>query len=136
MVSDLSLSKQTIIYQMFQGLYQSSLTCLKCRRQSNTYDPYLCLSLPLPQICNRAIYIIIVYLDPNVTLKRIGILMKNTETFGDLRKCLSHLPSQYPTIPKLKVSTIVFLYQLFYTLEISVNVHMFQIFSFFMVFCT
>eukprot|EP00106_Octopus_bimaculoides_P013296 XP_014780738.1 PREDICTED: ubiquitin carboxyl-terminal hydrolase 15-like [Octopus bimaculoides] len=102
MVSELSLSKQTIIYQMFRGLYQSSLTCLKCRRQSNTYDPYLCLSLPLPQICNRAIYIIIVYLDPNVTLKRIGILMKNTETFGDLRKCLSQLPSQYPAIPKLK----------------------------------
>ncbi|CAI9735515.1 ubiquitin carboxyl-terminal hydrolase 31 [Octopus vulgaris] len=102
MVSELSLSKQTIIYQMFRGLYQSSLTCLKCRRQSNTYDPYLCLSLPLPQICNRAIYIIIVYLDPNVTLKRIGILMKNTETFGDLRKCLSQLPSHYPAIPKLK----------------------------------
>ncbi|GAB1605677.1 ubiquitin carboxyl-terminal hydrolase 43-like [Argonauta hians] len=100
--SEISLSNQTLIYQLFRGQYQSSLTCLRCRRQSNTYDPYLCLSLPLPEKSNRAIYVIIVYLDPNITLKRIGILMKNTETFGDLRNSLLTLPPQYPAVPKSK----------------------------------
>lgn len=27
---------------------RSSLTCPHCRKQSNTFDPFLCISLPIP----------------------------------------------------------------------------------------
>lgn len=86
-------SNPSFIYQLFRGLYRSSLTCLKCERQSNTYDPYLCLSLPLPQIPDRAIYIIIVYHESRAKVIKIGILLKNTDTIGDLRCCLANFTS-------------------------------------------
>lgn len=91
--TELDGSNPSFIYQLFRGLYRSSLTCLKCKRQSHTYDPYLCLSLPLPQIPDRAIYIIIVYHDFRAKVIKTGVLLKNTDTVGDLRCCLANFTS-------------------------------------------
>lgn len=38
----------SFIYNLFQALYRSSLTCPSCHHHSNTFDPFLSLSLPIP----------------------------------------------------------------------------------------
>ncbi|KAG9087409.1 CSN-associated deubiquitinating enzyme Ubp12 [Ceratobasidium sp. UAMH 11750] len=38
----------SIIADLFQGMYKSTLTCLSCGKLSVTFDPFMSLSLPLP----------------------------------------------------------------------------------------
>ncbi|KAG9080380.1 CSN-associated deubiquitinating enzyme Ubp12 [Ceratobasidium sp. 370] len=38
----------SIIADLFQGMYKSTLTCLSCGKLSITFDPFMSLSLPLP----------------------------------------------------------------------------------------
>lgn len=50
---DLSQSQQpsvqhSFVQEHFQAQYKSSLTCPHCLKQSNTFDPFLCISLPIP----------------------------------------------------------------------------------------
>ncbi|XP_036197488.1 ubiquitin carboxyl-terminal hydrolase 43 isoform X5 [Myotis myotis] len=39
---------QSFVQSHFQAQYRSSLTCPHCLKQSNTFDPFLCVSLPIP----------------------------------------------------------------------------------------
>ncbi|GCB71108.1 hypothetical protein scyTo_0001457 [Scyliorhinus torazame] len=39
---------QSFVQELFQAQYRSSLTCPHCLKQSNTFDPFLCVSLPIP----------------------------------------------------------------------------------------
>ncbi|CAE6475711.1 unnamed protein product [Rhizoctonia solani] len=43
-----TLRNDSIISDLFQGMYQSTLTCPDCGKISVTFDPFLSLSLPLP----------------------------------------------------------------------------------------
>lgn len=43
------VNNQSFILDIFQALLRSSLTCPKCEKQSITFDPYVSLSLPIPQ---------------------------------------------------------------------------------------
>lgn len=43
------MKNQSFILDVFQALLRSSLTCPRCGKQSVTFDPYLSLSLPIPQ---------------------------------------------------------------------------------------
>ncbi|KAG9349859.1 hypothetical protein JZ751_026212 [Albula glossodonta] len=38
----------SFVQELFQAQYRSSLTCPHCQKQSNTFDPFLCISLPIP----------------------------------------------------------------------------------------
>ena len=48
---------------LFQAQFRSSLTCPSCQRQSNTFDPFLCVSLPIPQKQLLPIYVTVLYID-------------------------------------------------------------------------
>ncbi|XP_060595230.1 ubiquitin carboxyl-terminal hydrolase 31-like isoform X2 [Ruditapes philippinarum] len=78
------------IYNKFQALYQSSLTCLDCKKQSNTYESYLCLSLPVPQKSTRPVYITVVYLDDSPKQLRIALEMNIMDSIRELRDKLAH----------------------------------------------
>uniref|UniRef100_A0A8C4QQ14 ubiquitinyl hydrolase 1 n=1 Tax=Eptatretus burgeri TaxID=7764 RepID=A0A8C4QQ14_EPTBU len=39
---------KSFVQELFQAQYRSSLTCPHCQKQSNTFDPFLCISLPIP----------------------------------------------------------------------------------------
>lgn len=39
----------SVIMDIFQGNLINTITCLKCKKSSHTYDPYVFLSLPIPQ---------------------------------------------------------------------------------------
>ena len=77
------------IYNKFQALYQSSLICPNCGKQSDTYESYLCLSLPVPQRCLRPVYITVVYLDDDPKQLRIALEMNMFEMVKDLREKLA-----------------------------------------------
>uniref|UniRef100_A0A4W5PWC6 ubiquitinyl hydrolase 1 n=1 Tax=Hucho hucho TaxID=62062 RepID=A0A4W5PWC6_9TELE len=41
-------ARHSFVQEHFQAQYKSSLTCPHCHKQSNTFDPFLCISLPIP----------------------------------------------------------------------------------------
>jgi len=43
------LRNQSIIVDLMQGQYKSTLHCPVCKQTSITYDPFMMLSLPIPQ---------------------------------------------------------------------------------------
>ncbi|ESO11515.1 hypothetical protein HELRODRAFT_134485, partial [Helobdella robusta] len=44
-----SRCNNSFIHDLFQAMYRSSLTCPSCSQQSNTFDPFLSVSLPIPR---------------------------------------------------------------------------------------
>ncbi|KAG8239254.1 hypothetical protein J437_LFUL010644 [Ladona fulva] len=52
----------SFVHDLFQAQFRSSLTCPKCHRQSNTFDPFLCASVPVPQTRRRPLYVTVLYL--------------------------------------------------------------------------
>jgi len=82
-------SNNSFVYDLFQALYRSSLTCPGCERQSNTFDPFLSMSLPIPQKCKKAVYVTVVYLDARPRQVRIGLLMDLCDTVRELRHTLA-----------------------------------------------
>ncbi|XP_035694544.1 ubiquitin carboxyl-terminal hydrolase 31-like [Branchiostoma floridae] len=79
----------SFMYDLFQAQYRSSLTCPTCHRQSNTFDPYICISLPLPQRQTRAIYPAVVYHRRKPRLTRIGVSLHQDSCVGDLRRLIA-----------------------------------------------
>ena len=79
----------SFVYDLFQAVYRSSLTCTNCQRQSNTFDPFLSVSLPIPQKTKRPIYVTVVYLDEQPRQVRIGLLMNQGDTVKELRQTLA-----------------------------------------------
>ncbi|CAH1793607.1 unnamed protein product [Owenia fusiformis] len=77
------------VYDLFQALHRSSLTCPTCNEQSNTFDPFVCVSLPIPQKINRALFVTVVYLDARPQQVRVGLSMPVHSTVKDLRKRLA-----------------------------------------------
>ena len=45
-------SNRSVIVDMFHGQYESAVQCVRCNVVSRTYDPFMYLSLPLPQQSN------------------------------------------------------------------------------------
>lgn len=78
------------VYNKFQALYQSSLMCPSCKKQSNTYEAYLCLSLPIPQKNTRPVFVTVVYLDDNPKQLKIAVEMNVMDSIKDLRDKLAH----------------------------------------------
>lgn len=53
----------SVVMDVFQAQFRSSLTCPTCEKQSNTFDPFLCVSLPLPQKQLMPVYVTVLYID-------------------------------------------------------------------------
>jgi len=52
----------SFVHQLFQAQFRSSLTCPHCLKQSSTFDPFLCVSLPIPRKRTQNVYVNVVYL--------------------------------------------------------------------------
>lgn len=79
----------SFVVDIFQAQFRSSLTCPTCERQSNTFDPFLCVSLPIPQVQVRPVIITVVYLDQSPRQVRIGLTLPVDSDVKDLRESLS-----------------------------------------------
>ena len=79
----------SFVVDIFQAQFRSSLTCPTCERQSNTFDPFLCVSLPIPQIQVRPVVVTVLYLDQSPRQVRIGLTLPVDSDIKDLREALS-----------------------------------------------
>lgn len=69
----------SIIVDIFHGLFKSTLVCPVCAKVSVTFDPFCYLTLPLPMKKERTLEVYLVRLDPlakptQVTLSDLNAL--------------------------------------------------------------
>uniref|UniRef100_A0A672Y3U9 ubiquitinyl hydrolase 1 n=1 Tax=Sphaeramia orbicularis TaxID=375764 RepID=A0A672Y3U9_9TELE len=83
------LSAGSFVQELFQAQYKSSLTCPHCQKQSNTFDPFLCISLPIPLPHTRPLYVTVVYQGKYSHCMRIGVAVPLNSTVYRLRDAVS-----------------------------------------------
>lgn len=54
----------SIIVDIFHGLFKSTLVCPECAKISVTFDPFCYLTLPLPMKKERSLEVYLVRMDP------------------------------------------------------------------------
>ncbi|NWZ32028.1 UBP43 hydrolase, partial [Asarcornis scutulata] len=65
--------------------HRSSLTCPHCLKQSNTFDPFLCVSLPIPTRQTRALNVTLVLQRDAGRPLRVGLAVPLRGTVAELR---------------------------------------------------
>ncbi|XP_006872056.1 PREDICTED: ubiquitin carboxyl-terminal hydrolase 31 [Chrysochloris asiatica] len=86
----------TFVQELFQAQYRSSLTCPHCQKQSNTFDPFLCISLPIPLPHTRPLCVTVVYQGKCSHCMRIGVAVPLSGTVARLREAVS-METKIPT---------------------------------------
>ncbi|XP_043567601.1 ubiquitin carboxyl-terminal hydrolase 31 [Chiloscyllium plagiosum] len=81
--------RSSFVQELFQAQYRSSLTCPHCQKQSNTFDPFLCISLPIPPLQTRPLNITVVYEGKCSHCMRIGVAVPLSGTVVKLREAIS-----------------------------------------------
>ncbi|XP_020616960.1 ubiquitin carboxyl-terminal hydrolase 31-like [Orbicella faveolata] len=81
----------SFVLDLFQAQYRSSLKCPRCHQQSTTFDPFLCLSLPIPQRETRPIIVTTVFVNSSRVPLRIGVSVPLHGTIADLRNVVSDM---------------------------------------------
>ncbi|NXA35898.1 UBP43 hydrolase, partial [Eudromia elegans] len=68
---------------------RSSLTCPHCRQQSNTFDPFLCVSLPIPPRQTRPLNVTLVFQCKSQRFVRVGLAVPLCSTVAKLREMVA-----------------------------------------------
>lgn len=79
----------SFVHDLFQALYRSSLTCPKCQSRSITFDPFLCVSIPIPQRQNRPVYVTVVYMNQQPKQVKLGLSINSQANIRELREMLA-----------------------------------------------
>ncbi|XP_059893100.1 ubiquitin carboxyl-terminal hydrolase 31-like [Gadus macrocephalus] len=79
----------SFVQELFQAQYRSSLTCPHCQKQSNTFDPFLCISLPIPVPHTRPLYVTVVYQGKCSHCMRVGVAVPLSGTVARLRHAVA-----------------------------------------------
>ncbi|XP_047490078.1 ubiquitin carboxyl-terminal hydrolase 31-like [Penaeus chinensis] len=79
----------SFIHEIFQAQFRSSLKCPHCNKESNTFDPFLCVSIPIPQREVQAVFATVVYLNQQPKQVQLGVSIEANATIRELRKQLS-----------------------------------------------
>ncbi|XP_014815602.1 PREDICTED: ubiquitin carboxyl-terminal hydrolase 43 [Calidris pugnax] len=88
---------QSFVQSHFQAQYRSSLTCPHCLKQSNTFDPFLCISLPIPLRQTRALNVTLVLQCERRRFLRVGLAVPLLGTVAELREMVAregHIPPE------------------------------------------
>ncbi|KAM6050972.1 ubiquitin carboxyl-terminal hydrolase 43 [Chlamydotis macqueenii] len=80
---------QSFVQSHFQAQYRSSLTCPHCLKQSNTFDPFLCISLPIPLRQTRALNVTLVLQCERWRFVRVGLAVPLLGTVAELREMVA-----------------------------------------------
>ncbi|PIK36974.1 putative ubiquitin carboxyl-terminal hydrolase 43 [Apostichopus japonicus] len=52
----------SFIHDIFHAQFRSSLKCLNCGQQSSTFEPFLCVSVPIPQRTTRVLTVVVAFI--------------------------------------------------------------------------
>ncbi|XP_068145949.1 ubiquitin carboxyl-terminal hydrolase 43 isoform X1 [Drosophila tropicalis] len=63
----------SFVQAVFQAQFRSSLTCPRCKKQSNTFDPFHCISVQLPQLTQQTIFVTVVYMKQQPRQIKMGL---------------------------------------------------------------
>ncbi|XP_047200579.1 ubiquitin carboxyl-terminal hydrolase 43a [Hippoglossus stenolepis] len=77
--------RHSFVQEHFQAQYRSSLTCPHCLKQSNTFDPFLCISLPIPLRQTRPMCVTLVFSTKGQRYLRVGLAIPLLGTLSCLR---------------------------------------------------
>uniref|UniRef100_A0A3Q2WX18 ubiquitinyl hydrolase 1 n=1 Tax=Haplochromis burtoni TaxID=8153 RepID=A0A3Q2WX18_HAPBU len=80
-----SLRRNSFVHEHFQAQYRSSLTCPHCLKQSNTFDPFLCISLPIPLRQTRPMCVTLVFNTKGQRHLRVGLAVPLFGSLSSLR---------------------------------------------------
>uniref|UniRef100_A0A8D0GIV5 Ubiquitin carboxyl-terminal hydrolase n=1 Tax=Sphenodon punctatus TaxID=8508 RepID=A0A8D0GIV5_SPHPU len=80
---------QSFVQSHFQAQYRSSLTCPHCQKQSNTFDPFLCISLPIPLRQTRPLNVTLVFQSKSHRFLRVGLAVPLLSTVATLREMVA-----------------------------------------------
>ncbi|KAM5135356.1 ubiquitin carboxyl-terminal hydrolase 43 isoform 2-T2 [Mantella aurantiaca] len=79
----------SFVQEHFQAQYRSSLTCPHCHKQSDTFDPFLCVSLPIPLRQTRALNVTLVFQSKQQRFLRIGLAVPLFGNVAALRQMVA-----------------------------------------------
>ncbi|XP_078510809.1 ubiquitin carboxyl-terminal hydrolase 43 [Lissotriton helveticus] len=79
----------SFVEEHFQAQYRSSLTCPHCHKQSNTFDPFLCVTLPIPLRQTRPLNVTLVFQSKQQRFLRIGLAVPLLGTVTSLREMVA-----------------------------------------------
>ncbi|XP_015591142.1 ubiquitin carboxyl-terminal hydrolase 31 [Cephus cinctus] len=80
----------SFVHAVFQAQFRSSLTCPRCHRQSNTFDPFLCVSVPVPQHHRQInLFVNVLYTSQQPRQVRIGVSVNQAANVKELREILA-----------------------------------------------
>ncbi|OXB78629.1 UNVERIFIED_CONTAM: hypothetical protein H355_002594 [Colinus virginianus] len=85
------LRNDSIIVDIFHGLFKSTLVCPKCSKVSVTFDPFCYLTLPLPLKRDRLLEVTLVYADPQRRPVQYRVVVPMMGAISDLCESLSKL---------------------------------------------
>ncbi|XP_028827605.1 ubiquitin carboxyl-terminal hydrolase 43a isoform X2 [Denticeps clupeoides] len=81
--------RYSFVHEHFQAQYRSSLTCPHCLKQSNTFDPFLCISLPIPLRQTRALNVTLVFSTKGQRYVRVGLAIPLFGSIAALRSMVA-----------------------------------------------
>ncbi|XP_054243396.1 ubiquitin carboxyl-terminal hydrolase 4 isoform X2 [Indicator indicator] len=85
------LRNDSIIVDIFHGLFKSTLVCPKCSKVSVTFDPFCYLTLPLPLRRDRLMEVTLIYADPQRRPVQYRVVVPMMGAVSDLCESLSKL---------------------------------------------
>uniref|UniRef100_A0A669BTR4 Ubiquitin carboxyl-terminal hydrolase n=1 Tax=Oreochromis niloticus TaxID=8128 RepID=A0A669BTR4_ORENI len=85
------LRNDSIIVDIFHGLFKSTLVCPECSKVSVTFDPFCYLTLPLPLKKDRTMEVFLVRSDPQSRPTQYRVVVPKLGTITDLCSALSKL---------------------------------------------
>ncbi|XP_048813987.1 ubiquitin carboxyl-terminal hydrolase 4 [Lagopus muta] len=85
------LRNDSVIVDIFHGLFKSTLVCPKCSKVSVTFDPFCYLTLPLPLKRDRLLEVTLVFADPQRRPVQYRVVVPMMGAISDLCESLSKL---------------------------------------------
>uniref|UniRef100_A0A8C5MS72 Ubiquitin carboxyl-terminal hydrolase n=1 Tax=Leptobrachium leishanense TaxID=445787 RepID=A0A8C5MS72_9ANUR len=83
----------SIIVDIFHGLFKSTLVCPECSKVSVTFDPFCYLTLPLPMKKDRTMEVFLVRDEPQCKPTQYRLVVPKMGSVSDLCSALSKLAS-------------------------------------------
>uniref|UniRef100_A0AAY4DWW5 Ubiquitin carboxyl-terminal hydrolase n=1 Tax=Denticeps clupeoides TaxID=299321 RepID=A0AAY4DWW5_9TELE len=85
------LRNDSVIVDIFHGLFKSTLVCPECSKVSVTFDPFCYLTLPLPMKKDRTMEMFLVRADPQSRAMQYRVVVPKMGTVADLCSALAKL---------------------------------------------
>ncbi|XP_026853329.1 ubiquitin carboxyl-terminal hydrolase 4 isoform X1 [Electrophorus electricus] len=85
------LRNDSIIVDIFHGLFKSTLVCPECSKVSVTFDPFCYLTLPLPMKKDRTMEVVLVRMNPQSKPMQFRVVVPKLGAVADLCSALAKL---------------------------------------------